>query len=66
MTTTLNIEGMSCNHCAVHVKEALEAIAGVSSAAVDLQKKNALVEHDDSAGLDALKAAVDEAGYKAV
>ena len=66
MTTTLNIEGMSCNHCVAHVKEALEAIAGVSSAEVDLQKKNALVEHDDSVGLDALKAAVGEAGYEAV
>ena len=66
MTTTLNIEGMNCNHCAAHVKEALEAIAGVSSAEVDLQKKNALVEHGDSVGLDALKAAVGEAGYEAV
>ena len=65
MTTTLNIEGMSCQHCVAHVKEALEAIDGVVSAQVDLQKKNALVEHNDSVSLEALKTAVNEAGYSA-
>jgi copper chaperone CopZ len=63
MTTTLTIEGMSCQHCAAHVKEALEAIGGVSSAQVDLQKKNALIEHADSVSPGALKTAVSEAGY---
>ena len=65
MTTTLNIEGMSCQHCAAHVKEALEAVSGVSSARVDLQKKNALAEHSDSVNPDTLIAAVNEAGYSA-
>jgi copper chaperone CopZ len=63
MTTTLTIEGMSCHHCAAHVKKALEAIGGVSSAQVDLQKKNALIEHADSVNPGALKTAVSEAGY---
>ena len=64
MTTTFNIEGMSCDHCAAHVKEALEAITGVSSARVDLQKKNAQVEHSDSVSLDILKKVISEAGYE--
>ena len=64
MQTTLNIEGMSCRHCVAHVKEALEAIGGVSSAQVDLEKKNALIEHDGSVSTEALKAAVSEAGYE--
>ena len=64
MTTTLNIEGMSCEHCAAHVKEALEGIAGVSSALVNLQNKNAQVEHNDSVSLETMKAAVGEAGYE--
>jgi copper ion binding protein len=64
MTTTLNIEGMSCQHCVAHVKEALEAITGVSTAVVDLQKKNAQVEHDDSISADVLKKAISEAGYE--
>ena len=66
MTTTLTIEGMSCEHCVTHVKEALEAIGGVLSAQVNLTKKNALVEHGDSVSVDALKTAVSEAGYEAV
>ena len=64
MTTTINIEGMSCQHCVAHVKEALEAVVGVSSAQVDLEKKNARVEHNDSVSLESIKAAISEAGYE--
>jgi copper ion binding protein len=64
MKTTLNIEGMSCDHCVKHVKEALEGVAGVKSAAVNLKGKSAAVEHGDGVSLDALKAAVVEAGYE--
>jgi len=66
MTTTLNIEGMSCEHCVSHVKKALEAVPGVSSALVNLKEKTARVEHGDSVSGEALKAAVSEAGYEAV
>jgi len=66
MKTTLNINGMSCEHCTAHVKKALEAIGGVSVAQVSLKEKSAAVEHDDSVTLDALKMAVSEAGYEAV
>jgi copper chaperone CopZ len=62
--TTVNIEGMSCEHCVKHVKEALEGVAGVKSAAVNLKGKSALVEHGDEVSPDALKAAVVEAGYE--
>ncbi|MDR2470541.1 MAG: cation transporter [Treponema sp.] len=63
METTLRIEGMSCEHCAAHVKEALEGVAGVLRAAVSLKDKSALVEHN-GADPAALRAAVDEAGYE--
>ena len=33
MKTTLKIDGMSCEHCVTHVKDALEEVAGVGSAA---------------------------------
>ncbi|MHB9291838.1 putative copper chaperone [Hollandina sp. SP2] len=64
MTTSLKIEGMSCEHCVKHVKEALEAIDGVTSANVKLKEKSAVVEHGDAVGLETLKAAVVEAGYE--
>jgi copper ion binding protein len=66
MKTTLKIEGMSCEHCVKHVTDALEEIDGVSSAAVSLEGKSAAVEHGDGVSLEALKAAVAEAGYEVV
>ncbi|CQR71822.1 Copper chaperone CopZ [Sporomusa ovata DSM 2662] len=41
--TTLKIEGMSCGHCKMSVEKALQAIAGVVSVSVDLEKKEAIV-----------------------
>jgi copper chaperone len=65
MKKTLTVEGMSCNHCVNHVKNALADVAGVESAEVDLAKKSAVVV---GAALDdaELKAAVAEAGYEVV
>ena len=64
MKTILQIEGMSCDHCVQHVKEALESVAGVTSAKVSLKENSAAVEHEANMNLTALKAAVEEAGYK--
>ncbi|MDR0447569.1 MAG: cation transporter [Treponema sp.] len=66
MITTLMIDGMSCDHCTAHVKEALEVITGVLSVQVSLKEKNALVEHNDSVTPEVLKEAVNEAGYEAM
>jgi copper ion binding protein len=66
MKTTLKIDGMSCEHCVKHVTEALKGIKGVKSAKVSLKDNNAVVEHGDEASLEALKAAVVEAGYEVV
>jgi copper chaperone len=65
MKKTLSVEGMSCKHCVNHVKNALEGVAGVDSAEVELETKSAVVQGAD---LDdaALKAAVAEAGYEVV
>lgn len=63
MRKLLTIEGMSCGHCVMHVKSALEDVAGVTSAAVDLLKKSAMIEGDNLNDA-VLKAAVAEAGYK--
>jgi copper ion binding protein len=65
--TTLKIQGMTCNHCVMRVQKALKAAAGVHDAKVDLQKAEALVTFDETkADLDALAAAVVDAGYKVV
>jgi copper ion binding protein len=64
MQTKLRIEGMSCDHCVHHVTEALKGIDGVSSASVSLKEKSALVDHGAAVTLEAMKAAVEEAGYE--
>jgi copper chaperone len=63
MKKRLNIEGMSCNHCVNHVKNALTEVQGVKSVEVNLQGRYALVEFE-GAHDEALKDAVVEAGYE--
>ncbi|MDR0598942.1 MAG: heavy-metal-associated domain-containing protein [Treponema sp.] len=63
MKTSLQIEGMSCEKCAAHVTESLSGLTGVSSVQVSLADKQAVVEHDDAVSMEALKEAVNDAGY---
>lgn len=65
MTKKFKVEGMMCMHCVAHVKAALEGIAGVGEAEVDLKKKTALVTLSEDVPSEALIAAVTEAGYSA-
>lgn len=63
-TITLNVEGMTCDHCVHAVTTALQEVTGVEKASVELEAKRAVVEGD---GLDAaqLIAAIEEEGYEA-
>ena len=64
MKTTLSIEGMMCGHCQATVEKALKGVAGVSEVVVSLEDKNAVVTAEESVSADALKAAVEDAGYE--
>ena len=64
MNKTIQIEGMSCNHCKMHVEKALNGVAGVQKAIVDLNAKNASVTLDSTVTDDELKRAVEDAGYE--
>lgn len=59
----VGIEGMSCGHCVHHVTEALKGVKGVSSVSVSLNQNQAMLETDDDVNDDALRHAVEEAGY---
>ena len=63
MSTTLTVEGMTCGHCEQSVEEALESVDGVRDASADRDSERATVEGD--ADVDALVAAVEDAGYEA-
>ena len=65
MDVTLSVTGMTCKGCESSVKRVLEAIPGVLSADVSLERKQALVRFDPSrTGVEAMKAAISEAGYE--
>lgn len=65
MTKKFKVEGMMCMHCVAHVKSALEGVAGVGKAEVDLKKKTALVTLSEDVPSETLLAAIAEAGYSA-
>jgi copper chaperone len=64
MKKKILIEGMSCQHCVGHVKEALEGLDKVTSVEVSLEDKWAIVETENSD--DELKNAIKEEGYDVV
>ncbi|MFB6166383.1 MAG: heavy-metal-associated domain-containing protein [Haloarculaceae archaeon] len=63
MSTSITVEGMSCEGCEQNVEDALEAIEGVTDADADRTEESATVEGD--ASVEALIDAVREAGYDA-
>ena len=64
MTAEVKIKGMMCPHCEAHVKKALEALDGVESAAPDKDAGNAVLTLSKEVSADAIKAAVEDAGYE--
>jgi copper ion binding protein len=59
------VPGMTCGHCVNAVKTEVAGVAGVSSVEVDLETKGVVV-HGTSLDVEAIRAAVDEAGYETV
>ena len=59
----LKIDGMSCHHCSATVKRALESVAGVEEATIDLPSGRATVT--GSPEVAALLHAVENEGYRA-
>ena len=63
-TITLKVEGMSCGGCVASVTRVLRAVPGVADVTVQLVPGTAEVSYDPArAGVPALKAAIEDAGY---
>lgn len=68
-TTTVKVAGMTCGHCVNAVTSELSGLDGVSDVAVELVAGGTSTVQVTSAGPldgDAVRAAVDEAGYDVV
>ena len=65
--TTLEVNGMSCQHCVKTVTDVLTELEGVQRAKVNLRKGEAIVHFDAShTTTDNLTEAITEAGFEAV
>ena len=63
-TTNLNIRGMTCGSCVMHVEHALNGVNGVQGTRVNLASEKASVDFiAGMVSLEALRAAVEDAGY---
>jgi copper chaperone len=61
-TRTYSVPGISCGHCKAAIEGELVGADGVESAVVDIDAKTVLVTGEIAE--DAVRAAVDEAGYE--
>ncbi|MCD8120756.1 MAG: heavy-metal-associated domain-containing protein [Clostridiales bacterium] len=62
---TIQIRGMSCEHCVNRVTKALNQVEG-AAAKVSLRGKKAVVSYDREIDDAALRKAVEDAGYEVV
>jgi copper chaperone len=64
---TLNVEGMSCEHCVKAVNNALGGISGVTNTVVSLKDKTVSFDYDSAlVQIETIKAAITDAGFDVV
>jgi copper chaperone CopZ len=64
VTSTYTVTGMTCGHCVQAVTGELSALPGVDAVQVDLASGAVTVTSEAPLEDDAVRAAVDEAGYE--
>jgi copper chaperone len=61
VVTEFEVEGMSCQHCVAAVTRSIQEIDATAKVQVDLERGKVTVSSFET--IDALKDAIDEAGY---
>ena len=62
-TATFTVVGMTCGHCVNSVTEEVSAVEGITGVDVDLDSGALTVISEAPVDEDAVRAAVEEAGY---
>ena len=65
-TTVATVTGMTCGHCVAAVRDEVSGIEGVSDVEVVLETGSVTITSDAPVAQDAVRAAVEEAGYELV
>ena len=65
-TRTFTVQGMTCGHCVSSVTEEVQEVPGVESVDVVLETGSLTVTSSQALDDDAVRAAVEEAGYQLV
>lgn len=60
------VKGMTCDNCVKHVKEALEALPGVSDVKINLQTGAVSFEDPEGHGVEDVRDAIEDAGYEMI
>ena len=63
---TIQIKGMSCNHCVMAVTKALGGIDGISNVKVDLAKGEATFDEANPVDRNVIRERIKKAGYEVV
>ncbi|MCB0896779.1 MAG: heavy-metal-associated domain-containing protein [Nocardioides sp.] len=63
-TSSYIVTGMTCGHCVASVTEEVQEIPGVTDVSVDLASGRLSVTSSGALDDDAVRAAVEEAGYQ--
>lgn len=63
--TTLNVPGISCDHCKSSIEGAVGRLTGVGTVSVDIERRTVAVNFDtEEISLAEIVAAIDEVGYE--
>ncbi|TDL98029.1 copper resistance protein CopZ [Macrococcus brunensis] len=64
---TLDVRGMTCQHCVDAVEKSVGAVDGVQQVNVDLDNGKVAVAYDDSkATVDNIRDAIEDQGYEVI
>lgn len=60
----MNVDGMSCSHCAKKVENSLKEIDGVIKVSVNLDKKEVIITSKFEIDASLLRKKIEDLGYK--
>ena len=66
MEKIIKVDGMMCSHCTMHVEKALKELSFVKDAKANLENKEVVIAYEGNYDENAIKEAIEKAGYKVI